>query len=354
MANSPSPQVIRWGPSLLLVVTLGVGLSAAWLGPAHGVLGYAEVAQVSVGAPVAGLVKTVLVREGDQVVAGDVVARMDGALHAARLEVLQATATMLQARAEAEEQGALVTASDVETRWTEARGELSAARGEVAALSSSLAQREAWVREGLGGAEELGRDQVALAAARARLSGLEEVVAQLGRALELSRAGAAPDAAVQRAALQELVVVQQEIAFVEAEREALTLRATSDGYVAALYVREGATVPAGAPLFMLVPHHAQRVVACATEEEAAAIVPGERALLWPVDGRPAVDATVLSVGALVAEPDLRCRTMVKRAEFIRPVYLRLDADARLLSGSRVTARFLGGAPADDRVGSLER
>jgi multidrug resistance efflux pump len=356
MANAPSPLVIRWGPTVLLALTLGVGLTLQWMGPTHGVLGFAEVARVSVVAPYEGRVAAVLVREGDRVLQGDVLARLDSVLLAAEIEVLQATADMLEAAAQAQGYDAQTAVDELETSRAEARSSLAEARGEAAALRTSVAQRRGWVQEGLGGADELARDEVDLAAATARARGLEELVGQLDRALEALRAGAAPDAAGHRAALQELEVVKREIDLLTTQRDMMTLRAEADGYVAALYVREGAMVSTGLPLFDLVPHHAQRAVICATEAEAAAIEPGQRALLWPVDGRPAVDATVLSVGALVAEPDLRCRTMMTRAEFVRPIYLRLDEEARLPSGIRLTARFLAAREPvggdDPRLGRL--
>jgi multidrug resistance efflux pump len=333
--------MIRWGPWVMMFITLSLALVGVWMGPTQGVLGYAEVAEVQLLASDNAIVGSLTVREGDRVLKGDPIVRLDAPrLHGQR-DVLQARAAMLQARSEATAHDARGDAQELVAQLASAQADLASARAEARALETSIARRQAWVSQGLAGADAVADDQVALAAVTSRAAGMTAVVSELQRAVDNAAVGASPEAAALAAARLELDVVQRQIEVIDTQLAALQVRAPHDGYVSQLSVREGAHVRRGAPLLTIIPERAKRVVVCLTEAEALDVEPQSEVLLWPRDGRDAVSGVVLSVGALVAEPDPRCRTILTREEFIRPAYIRLDEGVHLAAGTRVVARFLG-------------
>lgn len=339
-----SPQLQRSllvaGPWLLLVATLAVGLTGVFLGGTAGALGYAEVDPIGLAAPEPAVLQAVSVNEGDSVRAGDILATFDTRVVDAEIAVAEANSDLLRAEVAATSDAARATAEELSTRLAEIDADRAAVEGEVRALSAEAERRRDWTKQGLAQAEALAEVDRNLDAARAKLAGLQAAADTVRAAVRSATSRSEASAPEVDAAARALAVAEREADALRARREQLVLRAPVDGKVATIWFRAGAAVPGATAVIDVVADRTRRVVACLTEREAGALFVGSPAVIHPLDDSGAIDATVTGIGAMIGLADERCRTILNRTEYVRPVYLA--APASLPAGMRVTVRFPGG------------
>jgi HlyD family secretion protein len=157
-ARSPS-RPWRWGWLLLLPLAVGgVWLVRSRWGAAPAdrlvVSGHIEGYEASLGARSGGRVEQVTVREGDTVVRGQVLVRLDdGELQAQQVAAQAAVQAAQQRLAQAESQVAVVQSQIAEAQWVlqqtqdDTAGRLSEAAEAVAVAEAQVAQAEAQVQQ---------------------------------------------------------------------------------------------------------------------------------------------------------------------------------------------------------------
>lgn len=225
-----------------------VAAQSQWLAVARGTVDV-EGGMVQVAARTDGLVESVAVQQGDQVKAGQVLAKLDP--RASKIQVARAKAGVEQAKAQ------------------------------LAELQVSLKQAE----------------QRAPRIAEAASAG-----AATGEAAGQARAEVASLKAKQSAAHAELDVAQQNLAAAQLQLDGTTLRAPVAGTVVARQVAVGQSVSAssGRPLFELLPDRPRIVRAQVDADDAGGIHPGMQAeVVRDSGGGPVYHAEVSWVGQVL-------------------------------------------------------
>ena len=233
-----------------------------------------------------GIVQKVLVEEGDNVKAGQVLAQMDDQ---------QTRAAVDLARAELEQARRALPALDAKR---------SVAEREEARLAP-LAADNTVARQEL---DQAG-DQVKLAKA------------------ELAAANAAVETAVQHVKLAELEVEQRSI------------RAPLDGQVVRLQTRTGDAVSTQNPLFLLAPHAPRVILAELEERFVPDVKPGQAAeVILEADETHKFNARVVRVGRMVGARTPSDDPHERQDDHVVDCLLSVDAP-QLLIGQRVIVRI---------------
>lgn len=289
--------------------------------------GMIELEQVDLGFELAGRVATLTVRPGQEVAAGDELARLDDvldrqgrAIRERELAVAKAELALLQAGSRAEDVRA-------------ARAQLVAARASEASLAKELARDRTLLASGtIPGAAV---DDAATALARA--TGERAVIEQRLRALSAG----ARDEELTRAAAR-VASAEQALALEDARLDKHVLRAPQAGTVLDTYVEPGEVVGAGVAIATLVDR---------TRPYADVFVPVPRAAAITV-GAPAA----IAVEGGAAEVPGAVERVFPHAEFTprfvyspreRP-YLMIRVRVRLDDRER---RLFAGLPAYARLGT---
>lgn len=267
-----------------------VAARSQWLAVARGTV-EVEGGMVQVAARTDGLVESVAVQQGDQVKAGQVLAKLDP--RAAKIRVASAKAGVEQAKAQlAELQVSLKQAERRAPRIAEA------------------------ARAGAATGESAGQARAAVASLKAK----------------------------QSAAQAELDVAQQNVAAAQLQLDGTTLRAPVAGTVVVRQVAIGQSVSAssGQPLFELLPDRPRIVRAHVDADDAGAIHAGMRAeVMRDSGGGPVYHAKVLWVGQVLQSGSLRQDPLARALanEVDCTLILSPGGAPPLRIGQRVLVRF---------------
>lgn len=369
-------QDLRRGVLPVVVWVLAMA-GAGWLlvqrSEAAGIQGLVVAADHEVSAAVPGVVAEVLVDLHQEVAAGAPLAALDGRQVEARIATARAETARLRAELEAERARLAAAAARDGRDWSADRRrfvldrtrwrleslrvqvELEADRVEAERLAlrvervRQLVAAEAASQEDLDNArlahrrilERIARNEDLLAGLRQELAAAEERLAAF-EASPPSDAPALADAAL--APLEAAVQVQElAVAALQAERQALTLRAPVAGVVLAVAARPGQAVLAGEPVVVLRPAASRQVVLWLPETEAGRLHPGDRVdLRLPGDSAPPLELTVRATGPGIEELPRRLWRSPGLPEYGQAVSLEpLPEDRSLLPGVRVLARVRG-------------
>ncbi len=332
-----SHAVTEHGPRVLLIASVGV---VAWLivsGPRVGIPGYAEVAPVRIASLESAKVLSVEVSPGDIVQPGDIVGLLDDVPIQGRIRVLEAELARHSATLRQVEQEAGTTLRQALAEEADARSRVQGTRESVLAAERLLAERQRQVESGLAAATDLEQlelelttlraderreqtqlefKQAAVADARAQLVGMGDEAAPA--LLEEVRAGS---------------VLEEELAVLEARRQALTLRTPIAARVSAVHYREGEVLPANAIFTELLPLSTTTVMACLPEQFGSEVRAGTKADLYPADGGAMRVGTILDVEGLVSEAPERCKQRPNDFGWVRPIRLMVEGPG-LVPGQR--------------------
>lgn len=207
-------------------------------GPSDTLQGYGEAAYLYVAAQDSGVIETLAVQEGDQVVAGQTLATMDAARAGFARDAARAAAE--SARARAADDGALAEA----VRQAESNRDLAI---------KTLRRSEELAGTGAGSRAKLDSDRAALKSAEAALAA----------------ARADRDAAVRM-----LGGAEADLALAERRVADHTLKAPAAGIIERIYRRPGEVAAAGAPVLALLAPENMKVRFFAPETRLAALKPG--------------------------------------------------------------------------------
>lgn len=329
------------GALLLLSLTIGV-LGAATLQGGLGLRarlsGYVDTPSVSLSAPRRALVAELHAKDGQEVRAGEVLARLDTAeLEAQRRLVL---AERAQWRGEGRfERGAPVDrAQRSAVDLAELSGRAASAEAERRALSRQRVNLAQLVAEGLEPSGALDELDLRIGVLQAELRGIE---AQR-RALAVADEGA-PDPGP---ADPTLAVFDAELGLIDQQIDAAALRAPADGRVSAVAAGPGQWVKEGQQLLRVVPTQSSRVVLCLPEAETS-VSEGHPVKVYPREGGPALDGAVVDLGPAVESiaPAQtaragRCALPTPWPSFGRAAYVELSGGAAMLPGQRVVVELL--------------
>lgn len=218
--------------------------------------------RVTVAPKLAGRIAELRAREGDEVKAGQVLARLDDASLRARLERARAMEDSLRAQIAAQEAALAVLRGETAVALATARAQLAAAHAELRRAESAAAQGEReWRRaqelsgQGFVGPQSLERAELAARQGRDQQDAAASAVAQARESLRDAQLGPRRIAARQaelaatRARLREAAAAVSEV---QAALDDLTISAPIDGTVTSRYANVGEVVDAGSPLLELI------------------------------------------------------------------------------------------------------
>lgn len=281
------------------------------------VLGRIEAVKDTVlGAEVPGLVVEVLVDEGSQVEAGEVVARLDTSLREIRKR--RAEAELALAREQLREFNAGSRAEDI--REAEAMLEDATAQ-----LEEAIVDRKRI--EALEGTDAVSEDEVSSARAAER----SRAAVQMQRQALLDRLRKGPRAEVIARAESEVAVREANLAEIVDEIGKATIRAPFAGVITEKEVDVGRYVTAGGDLFGLVQTNPVRAVLIVAEGDLRDVAVGQTAMIETAAS--AGNAYKGTIQAIIPRGDPVARTF--------PVKVLLgNEQQRILPGMGVRARIL--------------
>ncbi len=362
---------------LPLAMWTGAVAAAFWLyrdgaGPADAV-GVAQVKEYKVAPADVGRLASLEVVEGQQVARGQVVARMETDL--IEKEILAAQARLRQSSSDVRATGVSLDVSrlqsergfqsEIEATDIElgiARSGFASDRAELGKLLEDMDHQRDLVRRGLTRADRL-RDM------ELRRAALEEAVKawpQRIEAIEARRQSAAARLAgwrqtqsgtsagesrqTQLQPLNERVREQQELLeLLLARYRNATLRAASDGYVAAILARPGDVVRGGDPILTLVETRPRQVIGYLEERRGAVIRPGAAVLARRRSGAgESLPGKIVAVSGPVTQLPQRFWTAPQLPAWGREFYVELPEQAALDPGEAVDIVLVNQVPAPDR------
>ncbi|MDH5537762.1 MAG: efflux RND transporter periplasmic adaptor subunit [Rhizobacter sp.] len=355
-----APQTRRrwWLGAVVVLLAVAAALAARLLGREQGdsgllqVNGRIEGDLVIVAPMLAGRIAELLVREGDQVRAGQVLARLDQAAVAARLDEAQAARHALQAQADAQAGALSLLRAETPIQLAAARAGVQAAQADLRRAEAASAQQARdldrvrdLARQGFVGPQAVEQSELAHRSARE-----QEAVAgaALARALQAARDAELAPQRIRASAAQTAATraqVQAAAARVEQARsqvDDLSVHAPAPGRIAARYVNQGEVVAAGAPLFGLTDLSRVYLKAYVPEPMLGRIRLGLPAQIW-VDAfadRP-FDA---KLGFIASQAEFTPKEVQTRDERTKLVY-----EVRLYPSADPGGKLLPGQPGDAMI-----
>jgi multidrug resistance efflux pump len=338
------------GPRVLLLGSVLAVLYLAVQGPRVGIPGYAEVAPVRIASLETAKVLTVEVAPGDVIEAGQIVGTLDDGPLRGRMRVLEAqlerhSATLAQVEQDAGSAVRLALADEAE-----ARSRLQGTRESLEAAERVLADRRRQVESGLAAATDLERLELEVTTLRATerrdVTSLQHRGDAVRHAREQLAGGGDGEAAP--ALLEEVrsgSVLQEELALLQERHTSLTLRAPLAARVSVVHYRAGEVLPANAVIVELLPLSTTTVYACLPEQYGREVRAGGSAELYPADGGPMRNGTVVDVEGLVSEAPDRCKQRPNEFGWVRPIRVQVDGEG-LVPGQRFDLILEDAAPGE--------
>lgn len=341
-----------------LVAVVGIAAGVYWSTQAdvdNGLIqvnGRMESDQIVVSARVPARIAELLVREGDQVQAGQLMLKLQDDAVAARSAQAEAAAAAQMAQVRALESSLSLLRSEANVLTQSAQAEVTAAQAELTRMGA-MAQQSALERDrvkqlaeqGFVGHQALERAQVASKSALEQYSSNRAQVqkAQLG----LQNARLAPQRIESRSAELQAAVAQAEMAQAKAleaasESKELTVNAPVHGHVVARYVNPGETVNPGMPLYAITDLSKAYLKAYIPEPMLGRIQLGQAAQIW-TDAYPdqPIDA---KVGYIANRAEFTPKEVQTRDERTKLVF-----EVRLYPTQTSQLKLLPGQPADGMI-----
>ena len=307
-------EIAAFFTGLLALAGMGPAPEPSWNG-------YVEANYVYVGAPSAGTIETMVVREGQVVTAGEVLFILDSRQQQAVLRAAEARVEAARANAENLATGSRDEEIDV------IRANLDKAHADLALARSQSERSVKLLAEGLVPEAKADQDKATLRSAEAQVNQLE---AQL-RVAEL------PARDPQRVAAEATLVAAE--ADADRAREDLadrTVVAPADGRVERLYFSSGELAPAGTPVVALQPADALKVKFYLGEADRPGFALGDRVTISCDGCAKGLPATVSFFGS---DPQFTPPVIYSAEERSRLTFLveaTLDDGAELHPGQPVT------------------
>ncbi|MDP6944919.1 MAG: biotin/lipoyl-binding protein, partial [Myxococcota bacterium] len=355
-----APWVI-WG---LCAATSGWIYTDLKTGPA--IIGFAYGIEYPVAPLEASRVSTVAVEVGQEVIAGQVIAILDGT----EVEREIAVAEARRARVEAELMAAVHRArravkdrqrelqgqrARLEARLAEVRATVRVSAAELRSQRIEQARLKALVDARLVDRSQLAAVEARVATLKARVGATRQAVTLLETRVEEAQAyvDTATDEHVEIEVgpiRRKLDLADAEIASLRSKRASLVLRAPADGRVASVDLHAGGVASATEKVVTLVGDGGGRVIACITEEQALDVRVGDGATLHPRQvGARTLKGHVVGLGPLVDRLPSRCRPNVRERAWGRDVVILVDEAVDFLPGQALDVRL---EQDDDNRGAL--
>jgi multidrug resistance efflux pump len=337
------PPPVLW----LGVVAAVWGLSGGSPVRAVGAHAYADAVDYAVGPIAAGRIKSVAVKVGARVRAGDVVAVMDPREIEARLRRVRAE--LAQAESQVAAQRDLQEASLARTGilFVRARAGEVRDREELKELSAQLGRLDGLAKEQMVTASEVEAARRRETAVAARVATYDQLAIR-GASTDGRRAASPtslPDGRASIAARlepyrQAIAVQQAALDETGVQLDELTLRAPVDGVVSLVAHHAGEVVGAGTAVVEVVASVPDTIVAIVNEARARSVAVGARAVVQrPGLLQPKLEGRVVEVAPQVDEVLPRFRASPSVPAWGRRVFVKLDHPTELLPGEAFDVRL---------------
>lgn len=357
---APPPRTRRiliWGALGAVALAVAAGAWAWWAERAtpSGLLqinGRIEGDQIAVAPKAAGRIAELLVREGDEVKAGQLLARLtDEAVDARQAQALAGAAAQ-RAQALALETSAALLQSEAAVQLASAQAGLAAARADLGRTQAAALQEERDLERmrdlaarGFVGPQAVERSELTLRSAREQQAAAQAAVARAEQALRDAELG--PQRV--RARLAEASSMRAQATAAEARvREAatqiadLTVSAPLTARVSNRYANAGEVIAAGTPIFGLTDLANVYLKGYVPEPMIGRIRLGQAAQIW-TDAWPEAPFEA-RVGYIAARAQFTPKEVQTRDERTKLVY-----EVRLYPLADPGGKLLPGQPADGMI-----
>jgi len=357
---APPPRTRRiliWGALGAVALAVAAGAWAWWADRAtpSGLLqinGRIEGDQIAVAPKAAGRIAELLVREGDEVKAGQLLARLtDEAVDARQAQALAGAAAQ-QAQALALETSAALLQSETAVQLASAQAGLAAARADLGRTQAAALQEERDLERmrdlaarGFVGPQAVERSELTLRSSREQQAAAQAAVARAEQALRDAELG--PQRV--RARLAEASSMRAQATAAEARvREAatqiadLTVSAPLTARVSNRYANAGEVIAAGTPIFGLTDLANVYLKGYVPEPMIGRIRLGQAAQIW-TDAWPEAPFEA-RVGYIAARAQFTPKEVQTRDERTKLVY-----EVRLYPLADPGGKLLPGQPADGMI-----
>lgn len=279
--------------SYLLITVLAAGVfgGCGQSGGTQEVWGRAEAKEVDINSKIAGRVVTLLVKEGDQVEKGQLLARIDNRDLTAKANQAKAGIQALEAQLA---QASTVTALQDQTLQaavTTARAQLEKARSDLALAENDYKRFSELVDSGAVSKQVFETYRAKYQVAQAAYSQAEAAVVTAEASLLQAQVNRDNEEAVRSKVVQAQASLQE----VEVYLDETEIRAPFAGIVTVKYVEEGATVSTGMPLVAIQDPLDNWVNIKVKETELGGYSVGQAVRLQGRDGNLTLDGTVTDI-----------------------------------------------------------
>lgn len=337
-------------PPWLIILLCAAGfylLSGGVTSGSGAIVGYAEEQLHAVGPLDAGRVKAVPVKLGQVVKAGDVLVQLDSQILELRRARLQAELAQAKAMIVSEQDQQSSNLQRNQIQAVKLFADEKRSRAELKVLDQQV-QRLEWLR-----ARQLVRESELEEARRRQRAVAAELAARpSGDQQALEAAGQRPRPLIDQSQTQRLeerlapfraavVVSEKALAEVEHAVRELTLRAPVDGTVAAILLRPGDAVAAGAPIVQVVVVRPGRIVAYVPERQVRRLAAGAEVRVRRVGILGSrLSGRVVEMSPMIEEFPIRARHSPAVPLWGRRVIIQLGEATPLLAGEafHVSAR----------------
>ena len=344
---------VMWGALITLAVWLYRGV-----GPGSPVKGFAEAQPFRLSSTEPARVESILVRAGDRVRAGEVVAILDATAIDAELRVIEADRARVLAELAKAEMEAKVARFDqtrgivgdqdqVARAARDAKTRLETARAELRAVEAELGRRTPLVKQGVLTAQDLADLQIRKAALARQVAEEQAGINLLGVQAETAGTLLPPSEtawvdAVKAPLAEEVKVLDNQAALLRARRDQMVLRAPSDGIVTSVGGAAQSVITPGVALVEIVSDTSGRIVACIVEGQHRPIAPGATAVARPTAERSReLTGHSVSVSPVMELPS-RCWRDPRVPMWGRVVTVELVPPTPLTPGETFEVRFDSG------------
>jgi len=356
----PGPIAETFRRKVLPATLWGVLVAGAFvmwrgMGPGLAVRGFAEAIPYQLSSVEPARVESLLVKLGDRVQQGQVVAildarAIDGELRAAEAEKARVLAeiakTEIETRATRVDslRGIAGNRAEVERSLREAKTRLETARAELNAVKSELSRQRQNVKDGLMRASDLADLEIRRVALTRNVS--EETAAVKvyeAQSVSASELGTTDEPSWVEAAVAplyaELKVFEGQARSLEARRDQHILRAPADGQVSAVHGRAESTITPGLSFIEIMPDTSGRIMVCLTEEVHAPVGVGIAVTARPQSARDReLRGRAVSVGPVTELPS-RCWREARTPMWGRLVTVELSPPTLIVPGESFEVRF---------------
>jgi len=334
-------------PGFLVLIAAGAGFIVLSHGAAFGTLpvtGFLESVTRAISPTTAGRIKDVSVTLGQEVKAGDVLAQLDTRQLEAKKDELTASLAKAQAQLEAQRGIQDLQVMRAELWALRFRAEEQSARAELEALKQEMQTLDSLSGEHLVSAIQVVETLRKKQSVNARVQMYDEASAR-GQA-GLSKWGgfklSHSRAVAERLAPYELSMrsIEAEIHQVEISIEDATLKAPTDGRIAAILHRSGEVITVGVEVITLVTGRPGAVVVTAPEKIASTLGLGSRLRVRrPGFFRQPVEGVVIELSPSIDQAPLRAWASPSAPMWGRRLVIQTTALAGMLPGEAVYVQF---------------